>query len=141
MAIYLERCILQTLLYFLIFIFGYVTCKTFYFMRSARLSLKTVRVSHLIYLSAMMKSIENLATSRELMLEYLLKTEKSSNTITSFTLAFDKNVEHIKENSIKVLVDVHPKFFKEYIDFDDWDSSMKYLTKHQKAAFEFWRTL
>jgi len=109
-------------------------------MRSTNLSLRTIRISHLIYLSAMIKSIENLATSRELMLEYLLKTEKSSNTITSFTMAFDKNVEHIKENSIKVLVGTHPRFFKGYVDFNDWESSMVYLTKHQKTALEFWRT-
>jgi hypothetical protein len=87
-----------------------------------------------------MKSLENLATSRELMLEYLLKTEKSSNAITSFTIAFDKNVEHIKENSIKVLIGSHPRFFKEYVDFDDWESSMVYLNKHQQTALEFWRT-
>lgn len=93
----------------------------------------------MIYLSAMMKSIENLATSRELMLEYLLKTEKSSNTITSFTLGFDKDVRQIKENSIKVLIDAHPNFFREYIDFSDWESSMEYLNKHQEIALEFWR--
>jgi len=87
----------------------------------------------------MMKSLENLATSRELMLEYLLKTEKSSNTITSFTMGFDKNVSHIKENSIKVLIGTHPDFFKEYIDFNDWESSMEYLNKHQETALEFWR--
>ena len=141
MAIYLERCILQTLLYFLIFIFGYVTCKTFYFMRSAKLSLRTIRVSHLIYLSAMMKVVENLSASRELMLEYLLRTEQSANTITSFTMTYDKNVEHIKENSIKVLIETHPVFFKEYVEFEDWESSMEYLVKHKQTAFEFWRTL
>ena len=141
MAIYLERCVLQSLLYFSVFIFGYVTCKTFYFLRSAKLSLRTIRVSHLIYLSAMMKVVENLSASRELMLEYLLRTEQSANTITSFTMTYDKNVEHIKENSIKVLIETHPVFFKEYVEFEDWESSMEYLVKHKQTAFEFWRTL
>ena len=88
-----------------------------------------------------MKVVENLSASRELMLEYLLRTEQSANTITSFTMTYDKNVEHIKENSIKVLIETHPVFFKEYVEFEDWESSMEYLVKHKQTAFEFWRTL
>ena len=129
---------MQFLMYVLVFLFGYVTCKTFYFLRSAGLTLRTIRTAHLIYLLVVTKALENLASSRELMLEYLLRNEKSSNYITSFTLSFDKQVEGIKKESIKTLIAMHPELFREFIEFDDWETSMTYLQKHKTETLKFW---
>jgi len=86
-----------------------------------------------------MKSIENLTTSRELLLEYLLRTNKSSNYITSFTINFDKQIKNIKQESIRSLIDIHPDFFKPFVEFEDWESSMVYLEKYKKSSNNFWR--
>ena len=130
---------MQFLSYLLVFAFGYLTCKAIYFLRSSRLSLQTIKMSHLIYLSVIMKSIENLTTSRELLLEYLLRTNKSSNYITSFTINFDKQIKNIKQESIRSLIDIHPDFFKPFVEFEDWESSMVYLEKYKKSSNNFWR--
>jgi hypothetical protein len=128
----------EIILYFLIFVFGYVTCKTFYFLRSMRTSLRLLRASHLIYLSTIIKAIENLSYSREIMLEHMLKTGKDSTQISSFELRFDEDVKRLQERSIRELDAQHPKFFKNMIEFDDWKSSMQYLMDSKDEVLKFW---
>ena len=126
------------LLYVLVFIFGYFTCKTFYFLRSLRLSLTIVKTSHLIYLSSMIKAIESMTYAREIVLENMLKTGKSSNQISIFELNFNKDIETLKNNSIKLLRIYHPSFFESMLEFDDWPSAMEYLQAHRENVFKFW---
>lgn len=123
----------------LTFIFGYLTCRIFYFFRSMRMSIMLQRASQVIYLSSTMKAIEYLAQSRELMLEYMLRTDRNASQISTFEYNFDKDVKHIKEQSINSFKELHPAFFKERIDFEDWDSAMQFLQQHRAAVFSFWR--
>ena len=125
-------------IYLLTFFFGYVTCKTFYFFRSARLSLVLLRASHIIYLSALIKSLEHLSYAREIMLEHLLRTNKGSAQISSFALNFDEDTRLLKSRSISTFLDCHPSFFRTMIEFDDWNSAMKYLQENKEVALKFW---
>ncbi len=129
------------LLYLLVCIFGYVTCRTFYFVRSARFSLTVVKTAQLIYLSAMTKALENMLYARGIVLEHMLKTEKSSNQISIFELNFNQDVEDMKERSIKLLKVYHPSFFESMLEFDDWSSAMEYLNTHRDEVFKFWEKL
>jgi len=122
------------------FVFGYITCRLFYFFRSARLSLSLMRASHVIYLSALIKALEHLSHAREIMREHLIKTEKNSNYISSFEIRFNEDVKLMKKRSIDVLIACHPKFFRPMIDFDDWEEAMTYLQSHNDAALQFWNT-
>ncbi len=126
------------MLYILIFIFGYITCKTFYFYKSARLSLTMIRASHIIYLSSIVKALEYLSHSREMMREHLLKTEKTAPTISSFEFIYEKEVQTLKNNSLHAIVALHPEFFQSVIDFEDWDSAMEFLLNNKEAALSFW---
>jgi hypothetical protein len=125
-------------LYLLIFAFGYFTCRIFYFLRSARLSLLMVRASHIIYLSSMIKALEHLLHSREIMLEHLLKSEKNSTYISSFEVRFNEDVNLLKKRSVQTLINCHPKFFRHMIEFNDWDGAMQYLEENKKVALQFW---
>ena len=122
----------------LTFIFGYITCGTFYFMRSMRLTLVLMRASHIIYLSSIMKAIEIMAYSREIMLEYMLKSEKGPTEISSFEYRFDQDVSHLKDRSVSALKILHPPFFKNTLDFQDWETAMEYLHTHREAVYKFW---
>jgi len=122
----------------LTFIFGYITCKTFYLLRSARTTLILLKASQVIYLSTIIKAIENLSYSREIMLEHMLRTEKGSNEISSFQYRFDHDVEHLQKQSINVLMGLHPPFFRSTVDFEDWPSAMKFLTNNSESALKFW---
>ena len=79
-----------------------------------------------------------MAYSRELTLESLLKSQKSSTTISMFEMQFDADVRNIKKRSIEVLKYQHPDFFKRFVEFDDWESSMEYLMEHKESALQFW---
>lgn len=121
------------------FVFGYVTHKTFYFLHSTRLAIMLIKMSHVIYLSSLIKSLENLSYARELVLEHLIRTERTSTQISTFEMSFNKDVEHFKTKSISTIIHAHPEFFKPILEFDDWDSAMKYLQTNKKAALAFWR--
>jgi len=126
------------LLYVLTFVFGYITCKTFYFLRATRLSMMVVKGAHVVYLSAMIKALENLAHSREIMLEHMLKGNQDATQISSFELKFEEDVKHFKERSVHLLAALHPKFFAQMMEFEDWSSASTFLIEHKEVAFKFW---
>ena len=76
--------------------------------------------------------------AREIVLENMLKTGKSSNQISIFELNFNKDIETLKNNSIKLLRIYHPSFFESMLEFDDWPSAMEYLQAHRENVFKFW---
>lgn len=124
----------------MVFVFGYITCKTFYFFRSARLGLQLVRASHVIYLSAVIKAIEHMSYAREIMLQHMLESHKESIQISSFELRFEEELRTLRHRSVDVLMGLHPDFFKPTMDFEDWNTAMQYLTQHQDAALAFWES-
>jgi len=99
------------LLGLLIFVFGYVTCKTIYFLSASRISVRLLRSAQLVYLSVMIKSLENLSYSREIALEHMLRTERKSPEISSFEFKFDEEVRLIKDRAITQLINQHPRLF------------------------------
>ena len=127
-------------LYLIVFIFGYLTCKTFYFVRSARVSLVLIKASNIIYLSSLIKALEHLSYVREIMLEQMLKSEKNSTQISTFEFRFEQDVQKLKRRSISTLLSCHPEFFRSQLEFDDWKSAMEYLQKNKSTALKFWET-
>ena len=126
------------ILYILLFVFGYVTCHTFYFLKATRLSLSLVKGASVIYISSMIKALENLSYSREIMLEHMILAEKGSFEISSFEARFDDEVTHLKDKSIQVLLAQHPEFFRKMVEFEDWDSSVKYAEQYREEILKFW---
>ncbi len=127
------------ILYFLIFLFGYVTCKTFYFLRANRISLSLIKLGQIIHLSNSLKCIENLIYTRERLREYYLKMDKDSNQISSMEIKFSNDIENLKQNSVDYMLRLHPKFYRESLKFNDWQSSMEFLTDNKDLVFDFWR--
>tara|TARA_R110002020_G_scaffold418257_2_gene627494 strand:- start:239 stop:580 length:342 start_codon:yes stop_codon:yes gene_type:complete len=107
-------------------------------MRATRLSLSLVKAGNIIYISSIIKALEHLAYAREIMREYMLKTEKSGAQISSYEYRFDDEADSLKKNSINVLLELHPSFFQNILEFDDWGSAMEFLMKNQKGVYEFW---
>ena len=129
----------QTLLYILVFIFGYVTCKTFYFLRASRISLSLIKLSHIIFLSTILKVSENYVLLRER--ARLLKKQGHIDSKIYDTVSENINIQlqQLKDNSIEYLINMHPKFYKDALKFDDWHSSMKYLKENEETIFKFWK--
>jgi|TARA_R110000824_G_scaffold6070_8_gene27959 hypothetical protein len=126
-------------LYFLVFLFGYVTCRTFYFLRANRISLSLIKLSQVLHLTNTVKCVENLVYTRERLREYYLKMDKTSVEISALEMKFNNDIENLKHNSIKYMLRLHPKMYRDSLSFDDWDSSMKFLTENKELVFDFWR--
>ena len=51
----------------------------------------------------------------------------------------DTEISILKDNSINYLISMHPKFYREGLKFEDWDSSMRFLKDKKQEAFNFWK--
>jgi len=126
-------------LHLLVFFFGYMTCRTFYFMRGTRITLKLLKSSKVIYLSMMVKALENYAASEAIMLQYIKDSKTPENTRQAFSANFETERELFKQRAIGHLIEITPHTFKESIGFHDWNSAMLYLSFNRFEAFKFWR--
>jgi len=68
----------------------------------------------------------------------MLRTEKTATQISSFEWRFEDDIKLLKERSIGVLLQCHPSLFRQMMEFEDWDSAMKFLNEHQESALKFW---
>jgi hypothetical protein len=126
-------------LYVMVFVFGYVTCQTFYFINSSRISLKLMKSSRVIYLLMMAKAMEKYKIAEEVMVSYMRESDKDEKLITSFKESIDNERNSFKERSITWLLDSTPNTFRDTVGFDDWTSAMKFLVLNREEAFRFWR--
>ena len=51
---------------------------------------------------------------------------------------FEDEIKTLKENSVAYLLQLHPKFYRDILTFDDWESSMRYLNQNKEAVFKIW---
>lgn len=123
-------------LYSLIFVFGYVTHKTFYFFRSVKISIGLIRVSQLISLGVLAKSMENFYYSRTVRLREMQEVGESDKNIRDFKRSFNLKISDYKHKTIKEMLDLHPKFYDPIIDFDDWNSAMKFLNENKQFVLQ-----
>tara|TARA_A100001011_G_scaffold354989_1_gene397856 strand:+ start:505 stop:717 length:213 start_codon:yes stop_codon:yes gene_type:complete len=65
--------------------------------------------------------------------------DKNSTEISSMEIKFSNDIENLKNNSIEHMLTLHPKFYRESLKFNDWQSSMEFLTDNKELVFDFWR--
>ena len=124
-------------MYVLVFIFGYMTHKTFYFFRSAKISIGLIRVSQLVSLGLLTKSIENLYYSHTTKLRQLREAGARDKDLKDVRRSFNNEIKEYKVNAINQLLDLHPGFYDPIVDFDDWGSGMKYLEDNRDFMINF----
>ena len=125
-------------LYIMVFIFGYITCRTFYFLRARRVSLSLIVYSQIIYLSCMYKVLQNLINLKTFIGTIRKIDEEVSDVYKQIDEKVDNEIRILKDNSINYLINMHPKFYRESLKFEDWDSSMSFLEENKEEAFNFW---
>jgi hypothetical protein len=119
-------------LYLLIFIFGYLTHKTFYFFRSVKISIGLIRISQLIGLAVLAKSMENFYYSHTDRMRQMAENDESKKNIKDTRRSFNIEISNYKEKVIKEMLDLHPSAYAPIIDFDNWKSAMKYLEDNKQ---------
>ena len=126
-------------MYALVFIFGYATCRTFYFVRSSRISLSLLLYSQIIYLSSMVKILESLLRTKYFVSGLRCSAKEMSSVCNEIDKKVDAEISILKDNSINYLINMHPNFYRESLKFEDWDSSMRFLKEKKQVAFNFWK--
>ena len=114
-------------LYLLVFVFGYLTCKIFYFVREVRLGLVMVKISHCISLYCLVKAIEQLEYAKGLKKAEMISSGESVKNVQAYSMNFDDLIKSFKRRSVNDLINLHPPFYKDVVKFSDWDSAMNYL--------------
>ena len=115
MVIFLED-ILEWLLYILVFIFGYITCKTFYFFSAARTSINLIRITQLVSLLIFSKSLEHFAYAKSTRLQIMKANDESEHNVNAFITSFEQEVEAFKFKGIKSMIDYHSSYFEDLLE-------------------------
>ena len=118
------------------FVFGYLTCKVFYFLRSVRLSIVLIKLSQVISLAMLVRSIEHFSYARALRIRNMRASGESDHNIAAFQIRFDEELQKFKHASIKDLCDLHPSFYEDIVPFKDWDSAMFYLNNEGRLYMD-----
>ena len=126
-------------MYALVFLFGYITCRTFYFIRASRISLSLLVYSQVIYLSSMVKILESLLHTKYFVNGLRKSAKEMSPVCNDIDQKVNNEIAILKDNSINYLINMHPKFYRDSLKFKDWDSSMQFLGNNKQEAFNFWK--
>jgi len=119
-------------LYLLVFIFGYLTHKTFYFFRSMRLSLGLIRVSQLVSLAVLAKAMEHFYYSHTARVRQMREDNQSEDALKECRRAFGKEIASYQDTAIKEMLMLYPKFYEPIVHFSDWKSGMIYLNDNKE---------
>ena len=130
---------MEWFLYLLIYIFGYITCKTFYFMNSARTSINMLKSAQLTALLVLARSMEHFSYSRAIRLHHMQVAEASEHNIQAFTYVFEEELVNYKKKSIEEIIKAHPQVFRPFVEFKDWSTGMRHL-EDNKDLLELIRT-
>ena len=123
----------------LLFVFGYVTCSTFYFLRSSKASIAILKSTQLVSLYILTRSLEHFAFGKETRLHHMRRAEESEHNINAFMRLYNKEVEDYKRRSVQQIIEAHPSFFRQVLEFDDWESAMELLNKNKPEMYAFLR--
>jgi len=118
-------------LYALVYIFGYITCKTFYFMNASRISINMLKSAQLTALLVLARSMEHFSYSRAIRMHHMKMAEASEHNIQAFTYTFEEELINYKKKSIEEIVDAHPQVFRPFVEFKDWRTGMKHLEENR----------
>ncbi len=126
-------------LHLLTFIFGYVTCRTFYFVKSARISVILLKVMHVVSLSILIKCIEEYSYSGTEKLKALSNCGilPDDDVYKKVENENKDNVTLFKERSIATIISLHPEYFRNIIEFEDWNTAMLFLQKNKEIGKAF----
>ena len=123
-------------MYILVFLFGYVTHKTFYFFRSIKISIMLIRVSQLISLAMVVKSAEYMHQSHAARMRQLRELNEDEKNIRDLRRSFNIEISNYKERTIKEILNQHPKFYNPIVEFNNWKTAMKYLEDNKSFVLK-----
>ena len=123
-------------MYILVFIFGYMTHKTFYFFRSLKISIGLIRLAQLFSLAVLAKSMEHFRYAHTLRMRTMRENGDSEKEINLQRRSFNAELSELKEKAVQEILDLHPTFYQPIVDFNNWNSAMKHLNNNKDFMLE-----
>jgi hypothetical protein len=87
----------------------------------------------------MVKILESLLYTKSFVSGLRRSAKEMSPVCNEIDKKVDAEIAILKNNSINYLITVHPKFYRESLKFDDWDSALRFLRDKKEEAFNFWK--
>ena len=124
-------------LYFLVFLFGYITSRTFYFIGSASKSVKILESSQIVSLVMLTLALEKLHYAQEFQKKTMKKNGDSDHNLSAFGFRFENELSFFKKRGVSAIIDAHGDFFNQAVSFDDWSSAMEFLEDNREQVNHF----
>ena len=86
----------------------------------------------------MVKTLEDLLRIKHFSAGLQKSVKEMSLVCNQIDEKIDTEISILKDNSINYLINMHPKFYRDSLKFEDWDSSMDFLKDKKQEAFNFW---
>ena len=119
------------LLYLLVFVFGFVTCQVFYFLKSTRISIMLLKESQRCALKMALFAIEHHTQSQKLRVYAMRKAGDSNQNILDFLARSEGTINKMKTEFVGQIITSHGKVFKEIVEFKDWERAMTFYNKKE----------
>ena len=116
---------------FLMYVFGYVTCKTFYYLQASRLGILLVKTGSAFSLFLLTRALENYEVSRTLLLKDLKERNMSKDNLKVFENNLQEEIDLFKRKTISSLINSHQGFFEEILEYEDWETGMNFLEQNR----------
>ena len=123
---------MEFILYALVFVFGYVTHRTFHTYMAAKTGSLIFLHSKLTSLLMLVKCIESYNYIKAFGMLQLQKNEATDKQVEAFTTMIDNDITFFKKQSIKNINNLVPEYLKVLEHFENWDEAMMFLVKFKQ---------
>ena len=125
---------MEILLYPLLFVLGYCTCKVSNIYWAANNSVVMIKVSQLSSLLLYTRAIEQYSYVRTFAANKIKSDGGSDKEVESFEKYVDNDIEYFKKQSIKQMNLCIAPMFSDDIKVADWDAGMALLESEKEAV-------
>jgi hypothetical protein len=86
-----------------------------------------LKLSHCLGLYTIVKGLENYHYAKNLKIIHMRESGESEQVIRAYQINLNEEIERYKNKSISEIINLHPKFYHDIINYYDWDSAMAFL--------------
>ena len=123
---------LEFLLYGLIFVFGYVTHKTFHIYTATKTGSLIFLHGKLTTLLILLRAIEQYSYVKSFGALQMKEKGASESDIAAYKIFINNDIEYFKKQSIKAINKPIPEYLKVLEHFENWDEAMIFIAKFKQ---------
>jgi len=114
------------------FLFGYVTHRTFHTYTSTKTGSLIFLHSKMTALLILLRAIEQYSYVKTFGIMQLEQKDATKNEVSAYKIMIDNDIDFFKRQSIKNINSHIPEYLKVLEHFDNWDEAMLFLVKYKQ---------